>query len=175
MAEVLPYTQNPRTSSKFSQTRISEIYNMLNMNFTGRLGKTAETRSTPNDDKVTSFPVAVDVGWGDKKRTQWIECAFWGDRGEKVAPYLNKGQLVAITGSPSVRAYTPQGGEARAQLQCSVRDLDLLGSKSDGGSGGSEATSGQYRNQSGGGGSAPQDEFTEDGDLIPFITSAGMW
>ena len=134
---------------------------MLNMNFTGNLGKDAETRNTQGGDKVTSFSVAVKVGFGERQKTQWVNCAFWGDRGEKVAPYLKKGTLVAITGTPSVRAYVPNGGgDPRAELGCSVGQLDLLGSKSEGGS------AGDYRAQtSGGGGGAAPDDLDED---VPF-------
>lgn len=150
---------------------------MLNMNFTGNLGKDAETRAIQSGDKVTSFSVGVKVGFGDRQKTQWVNCAFWGDRGEKVAPYLKKGTLVAITGTPSTRAYIPNnGGDPRAELQCSVGQLDLLGGRGDGEARGGDqgGSAGDYRSATSGGGgygNAPDDLD----DSIPFVTSGGIW
>ena len=46
-------------------------------------------------------------------------------------PYLKKGQQVYVEGTPSARAYTTQGGEAKAAIQVSVNMVTLLGGKSD--------------------------------------------
>jgi len=96
--------------------------------FTGRIGKDAETRTTQNGTSVTSFSVANDVGWGDNKKTLWIDCTLWKERGEKLCQYLKKGTPVTVSGEATVRAYT-KDGEARGVIQVSVRDIELQGGK----------------------------------------------
>lgn len=136
---------------------------MITMSFAGRIGKTAEVRNLQNGDEVTSFTVACSIG---KDKTQWVNCAIFGERGPKLAPYLTKGASVGISGRPSARGWKANDGEARADLQCAVDQVALLGSKSDSHGGGD---SGGY-----GGGSAPQGKPPMGGpnndmsDEIPF-------
>ena len=39
---------------------------------TGRIAADAEVRFTPSGDPVASFRIASDVGFGDKKTTNWF-------------------------------------------------------------------------------------------------------
>ena len=96
---------------------------------TGRLGRDAEIR-TVGQNKVASFSIAVDQGFGDKKTTMWVDCAYWGTRGEKVAPYLTKGTIVEISGEPSIRTYESKG-TTKAVMQVRVDSLKLHGGGQD--------------------------------------------
>ena len=101
---------------------------MAILTVTGRLGKDCETRELQSGTKVVSFSIADDVGYGDKKRTQWIKCAWFGDRATKVAQYLTKGSLIEVTGSASADAWVKKGeSEPRAQLTVNVMDVRLHG------------------------------------------------
>lgn len=104
---------------------------MNNWNFTGRLGKDAETRYLPNGDAVTNFSVAVDFGYGDKKGTIWARCSMFGKRAEAVSPYLKKGQQVAISGELSERKWTDKEGVEKTTQEVRVNDLTLVGGKSE--------------------------------------------
>lgn len=95
--------------------------------FTGNLGGDCETRHTPKGDAVVSFSVGVKSGYGDKAATTWARCAMWGKRGESVAPYLTKGQLVGITGEVTLREYETRDGGKGKSLEVRVVDLTLLG------------------------------------------------
>lgn len=97
--------------------------------FTGRLGKDAEVRSTNSGDKITSWSVAVDIGYGEKKTAMWVDCQIWGDRGEKLVQYLKKGQEVGITGQASLREWTDRDGGKRQTLTCRVNDVALVGGR----------------------------------------------
>lgn len=101
---------------------------MNNWSFTGNLGKECEQRVTPNGDAIVSFSVAVKSGFGDKETTTWARCAMFGKRGEAVAPYLNKGQQVAIVGEVTLREYE-KDGQKRHSLEVRVNDLTLIGGK----------------------------------------------
>lgn len=99
--------------------------------FTGNLGADSESRFTPGGDAVVSFSVGVKSGYGDKATTTWARCQMWGNRGQSVAPYLTKGQLVGVSGEVSLREYESQGSK-RFSLDVRVNDLTLLGKRGEG-------------------------------------------
>lgn len=104
---------------------------MNNLNFTGNLGRDAETRFTTNGDAITSFSTALTSGYGEKKTTTWLNCSIFGKRGESLAPYLKKGAQVAITGEFAARPYTSKEGVEKLSLDVRVNDLTLIGGKQD--------------------------------------------
>lgn len=89
----------------------------------GNLGSAAETKTLPSGKVVTNFSVATK-GRDRDAETTWVRCSMWGVRGEKVAPYLTKGQKIAATGSLSVRTH-----DGKTYLELDVSELELLGSK----------------------------------------------
>ena len=92
---------------------------------TGRVGGNAETRVAGKSD-VTNFNCAVDQGWGDNKTTNWFRVAIWGERGGKLAPYIIKGQKVAVTGELVIGEYNgkPQYGIRAADVDCFMQSKD---------------------------------------------------
>ncbi len=104
---------------------------MLQVTLAGRLGRDAEVRMTPSGKSVCGFSVAVDVRKGQEKVTQWVDCTIWEKRGEALAPYLKKGQAVAITGELGVRQYEGKNG-AGVAVECNVREITLQGSSQPG-------------------------------------------
>lgn len=108
---------------------------MNSLNFTGGLGRDAETRFTPSGDAITSFSVALTSGYGEKKITTWLNCSLFGKRGDSLAPYLKKGAQVAISGEFTARPYTTKEGIEKLSLDVRVNDLTLIGGKADGGNG----------------------------------------
>jgi len=129
-----------------------------NCTFTGRIGKDAETRFTPSQKAITTFSLAVDVGWGDNKKTLWLRCNGWGDRFTKLSEYLIKGQQVGVCGEVSLNEWDGDKGKMTS-LELNVREIELLGAKSE--STQRTKTEQSFRQQS-------VNEFTDDGDLIPF-------
>jgi len=64
-----------------------------------RLGKDFELRFSPEGAPVGTVVCAWGYGKRDahgKQTPQWCELALWGDRAEKLAPYLLKGQQVYV-------------------------------------------------------------------------------
>ena len=111
-------------------------------NFTGNLGRVAEVRYTPNGDSVVSFSVGVKAGFGEKASTTWARCSMFGKRGESVAPFLTKGQLVGVSGELSMREWQDKEGQTRSSIEVRVSDLTLLGRKDEQSRGGSGVGSG---------------------------------
>ena len=127
----------------------------------GNIGKTAEVRNA-GQNRVTGWTVAVDDGWGDNKTTIWFDCNWWGQRGEKVAQYIQKGGKITVSGELSKREH-----EGKTYLTVNVSDVTLQ-SKADsngGGSGGYD--SGNSGGGYGGGASDPAPS-RDLGDTIPF-------
>lgn len=100
---------------------------MNNWNFTGNIGNSAEQKYTGSGDSIVSFSVAVKAGFGDKATTTWARCSMFGKRGESVLPYLNKGQLVGVSGEMSAREWQDKEGQKRTSIEVRVNDLTLLG------------------------------------------------
>ena len=98
--------------------------------FSGRLGSDAEVRYTASGTAVCSFVVANDTGYGDNKRTQWIDCALFGKRAEGGLPqHLTKGAQVVVSGEVTLKTYAKRDGSQGASLQVRVNDVDLIGGK----------------------------------------------
>ena len=124
----------------------------------GNVGKTAEIRNA-GQNRVTGWTVAVDDGWGDNKSTIWFDCNWWGQRGEKVAPYIVKGGKVTVSGELSKREH-----DGKTYLTINVTDVKLQ-SKPEGGS------QGGYGGQDQGGysqGGAPAGGGRDLDDEFPF-------
>ena len=137
---------------------------MNNWSFTGNLGRDAETKYV-GESSVTEFSVAVKSGYGDKATTTWAKCAMWGDRGEKVAQYLTKGQAVGIVGELTLREYVKKDGGNGSSLEVRVNDMTLLGKKGDSGSDDGGFSEPKRENKPGA--NVPAAEY-DDGDGLPF-------
>lgn len=96
-----------------------------------RLARDAETRTIASGKTVTNLRLAVDTGYGDRRRTLWLDGVVWGDRGTKLAPSLTKGAQVVVTGELREREWSGQDGEARTALELDVRDLVFVGPRRD--------------------------------------------
>lgn len=92
-----------------------------------RLGKDATTRYTQAGKSVTGFSAAFDDGWGDNKKTVWLDCSGWGERYEKVSPYLVKGAQVVVEGNIGTREH-----EGKTYITLTLSDLKLVGGKQEG-------------------------------------------
>ena len=99
--------------------------------FTGRLGRDAEQKYLSTGTAVLEFSIAVDTGFGDKKRSFWIKCAMFGDRGPKLAQYLTKGQQVAVSGEFDPRPYQAKDGAEKISLELRISAVELIGGKND--------------------------------------------
>ena len=95
---------------------------MKTITIAGRLGKNATLRRTQNGDPVLGFSVAVNDGYGDKAKTMWFECSWFGKRAEKIEQYLTKGTSVCVSGDLGTREYN-----GKTYLQVRVSELDLMG------------------------------------------------
>jgi single-strand DNA-binding protein len=100
-----------------------------------RLGRDAEVKVSASGTSVANFSGAFQYGKKDEngeRPTQWVSFELWGERAEKLAPLLLKGQQIWVTaGSPRVREFAKKDGTVGAALQATVNDLQLIGGKPD--------------------------------------------
>lgn len=92
----------------------------------GRIGRDAQVRYTPAGKAVAYWSLAVDDGWGQNKQTVWLDCSLWGDRAEKLAPYITKGAQIGVTGSIGTREH-----DGKTYVTLRVADVTLIGGKSE--------------------------------------------
>lgn len=109
---------------------------MLKLQIIGHLGKDCVV-NTVNGKNVINFTVAHtekfrDSQGNNQERTTWVDCAYWTDK-TAISPYLTKGKQVFVEGNPEVKTFTRQDGTPGASLSLRVRDIQLLGGRSDAG------------------------------------------
>lgn len=109
------------------------------MQVIGNLGKDCVV-NTVNGKNVINFTVAHTEKYRDsqgvnQEKTTWVDCAYWTDR-TGVAPYLLKGQQIFVEGTPEVRSFTRSDNTPGASLSLRVREVQLLGRRSDNAQGG---------------------------------------
>lgn len=144
---------------------------MIKMQVIGRLGKDCVVNAV-NGKNVINFTVAHSEKYRDsqgnnQEKTIWVDCAYWTDR-TAISPYLVKGTQVFVEGSPEVRSFTRQDGTGGASLSLRVREVQLLGSKSDGGAGSGPTYGGGSSSNSGSNSVPAANEITEPIDDLPF-------
>lgn len=98
--------------------------------FIGRIGRDGELRTTPKGDQVLSFPVAVDSGFGQNKKTTWPRVQVWGKRAESLAQYVIKGNQIGVSGEVTLTEYTKQDGTKGVSLDVRAIEVTLIKSGS---------------------------------------------
>jgi len=146
----------------------------------GNLGRDPETRYMPSGGAVTNVSIATSKGWKDrdsgeqKERTEWHRIVFFNRLAEIAGEYLKKGSKVYIEGELRTRDWE-KDGQKHYTTEIVANELQMLDSRGEMGSGGSDGSySGGSGSSQGGGGSAspaedfgppPSDDFDDD---IPF-------
>ena len=96
---------------------------MLNrITIMGRLVRDPELKYTSNNTPVTSFTVAVDRDFGEKK-TDFIDCQAWRQTAEFVSKYFTKGSLAVVSGRLQLRDWEDQNGNKRRNAEVVVDSI----------------------------------------------------
>ncbi|MGB6105679.1 MAG: single-stranded DNA-binding protein [Pusillimonas sp.] len=135
---------------------------MNKITITGRLAADAELRYSPSGDAICGFRVASDIGYGERKSTNWFSCQVWGKRGEALAPHLTKGQQVTVFGSLTLREWNDKEGSKRLSPDVRVDEIELQGGKRD------DSQPAQQRQQPRPAALQAASVADLDDDLIPF-------
>jgi single-strand DNA-binding protein len=151
----------------------------------GNLGADPEMRYTPNGRPVTQFNVAVNQSTKNQQTGEWVEAtdwfriSVWGDRAERAAENLRKGNRVFVEGRFKTREFEGRDGKARTSLEItadSVVNLEkrvreegegqfaATASSASGAASGGQPAGGPPRGGDGGGGNFDDTEL----DDLPF-------
>src|SRR3954451_6571351 len=139
----------------------------------GNLGRDPEMRYTPSGRPVTEFSVAVNQStknqqtgeWNEE--TDWFRVSVWGDRAERAAEQLRKGNRVFVEGRFRAREDEARDGQKRVSLEITADSLVNLEKRTrEDGEGTFTAPSGGFAGApAGGGGRPPADDDLDD---LPF-------
>lgn len=120
---------------------------MNSITFDGRLAADSEMRYSPSGDAILNFRVASDIGYGEKKTTNWFQCQIWGRRAEGLHQFLAKGQQVTVYGQLTLREWSDKDGAKRISPDVRVSEISLQGGKREGDYQQPAQDQGQGRNQ----------------------------
>ena len=129
----------------------------------GNLGSDPEMRYTPNNRAVTQFNVAVNQSTKNQQTGEWVEetdwfrVSLWGDRAERMAESLHKGNKVFVEGRFKTREFEGRDGQKRTSLEItadSIVNLERRTRDEEGSFGGpsGERQGGSYTGDDSGGG-----------------------
>ena len=108
----------------------------------GNLGNDPETKYTQGGMAVTKVSLATTSVRKDKEgniqeRTDWHRVTFFGKLGEIAGEYLRKGSQVYVEGSIRYDKYTGQDGVERYSTDIIGDEMQMMGSRGEGGGGSS--------------------------------------
>lgn len=97
----------------------------------GNLGADPELRTTAGGQAVLKLRLACSESYVDrdqqrKERTEWVDVAIWGKRGEALAKILQKGDRLYVEGSLRTTSYE-KDGEKRYRTEVNGTNVLLCG------------------------------------------------
>lgn len=103
---------------------------MNNINLIGRLTKEAELVYTANGIAIYNQTIAVDDGYGDKKKTYFFTLKWFDKSAENAAQLTYKGQLIGINGKLVQTVYEREG-KKNYNVEVHVKEFKLLSYRED--------------------------------------------
>jgi single-strand DNA-binding protein len=110
----------------------------------GHLGQDPEVRALPSGSSIANLRIATTESWKDKQsgefkeQTEWHTVVLFGRTAEVAAEYLKKGSQVFIEGRLRTRKWQDKTGNDRYSTEIVGNDMQMLGGRGQGGSGGGE-------------------------------------
>lgn len=99
----------------------------------GRWVRDPELRYTPQGTAVASATIAVNEGYGDKKKTYYFDVVMWGKRGENVCTYSKKGDRIEVDGKLTSRSYENNEGRKVKVTEIVADEVIFVETKGSGG------------------------------------------
>lgn len=97
-----------------------------------RLGNDPEVRYMSDGKALMDLSLAFSYGRkvDGKQPTQWVTGTMWGDRCEKLKPYLTKGQQLFVSMTePHIEEYKRKDGTTGVSLRARIGELEFAGSR----------------------------------------------
>ena len=91
----------------------------------GNLVKDLEVTVTKNDKLVGRTTLAVNEGYGDNKKTTFVNLVIFGERCDKLQQYLLKGTGVLIDGKLDINNIQDKDGNWSTYVTVIVNELQI--------------------------------------------------
>lgn len=96
----------------------------------GRLTRDPEMRHTNSGTPVTTFSIAINSGYGENQRTDFVNCLAWNKTAEFVSKHFTKGKLIVIAdGRISTRSWETQDGKRAYATEVVANEVNFGESK----------------------------------------------
>ena len=100
--------------------------------FCGRTTKDIEMRYSQGENSMAigRFSIAIDNGYGDKKKTNFFNCTIFGKQAEAFERYVPKGTKVLLECEANQNQYTDKNGNKVNSVDFIVKSFEFCESKS---------------------------------------------
>ena len=100
--------------------------------FCGRTTKDVEMRYSQGENSMAigRFSIAIDSGYGDKKKTNFFNCTIFGKQAEAFERYVPKGTKVLLECEANQNQYTDKNGNKVNSVDFIVKSFEFCESKS---------------------------------------------
>lgn len=95
----------------------------------GRLTRDPELRHTGKGTPVTTFSIAINSGYGENQRTDFVNCLAWNKTAEFVTKYFTKGKMIIVIGRITTRSWETQDGKRAYATEVVANEVNFGESK----------------------------------------------
>lgn len=95
----------------------------------GRLTRDPEMRHTNSGTPVTTFSIAINSGYGENQRTDFVNCIAWNKTAEFVTKYFTKGKMIIVIGRITTRSWETQDGKRAYATEVVANEVNFGESK----------------------------------------------
>lgn len=95
------------------------------VSLTGRLTRDPEPRNTAGNVLMVTFNIAVDDGFGEKRKSYFFNCVAWRTTAEYIVRNAHKGDLVAISGKLQERTWE-KDGQKKFRTEIAIDDIVFM-------------------------------------------------
>ena len=95
----------------------------------GNMTKQPELRHTEGGMAICRFSIAVNKGYGEKKKTTFVNIVTFNKTAENCEKFLSKGSKVGIVGELEIRQFTGNDGQTKYMTEVLANEVEFLSSK----------------------------------------------
>lgn len=97
----------------------------------GRLTRDPELRRTDSGKAVCNFTVAINNGYGEEQRADFVSCVAWNKTAEFVDKYFAKGRMIIVVGRIQARTWEDRDGKKNYVTEVIASEVAFGESKKD--------------------------------------------
>jgi single-strand DNA-binding protein len=102
-----------------------------NVSILGNVGRTPESRLTPQGDVIASFSIASNTVRktkdGEVKKTDWFRVTAFGKQAETLMEYTKKGDRLLVQGKLTLNPWTDRQGSPQVSADLLLQDFQFAG------------------------------------------------